>query len=1243
MRQLRIFSLVVVLCLIVLGRAYAQTVPDEDTLRVAVASELETANIPHPENYSPYAVHNIHIEESWALFNVVSAPVAYPKDARPPANILLGFAYWDGGTWRVFIEFTPEYYQQLNSVSRPLPEWLNWLKQREEQVQSAQPNESVSVPALPYVYGHAWRYTSGPHFGHNPAESIDFAPWPAQVPSAVYSVEAGTVVAVGEPDSKPDPPENCLTVERTSDKMKVYYLHVNENDVNRFRLGSPVKVGQFIGYTSLSQGCTGAPDGHHIHIEFRRVLSPYPINADNWYSMGGSSFNDWKLADASKFPVLLTKGTAVVTETHTGAPADNPMYNRVGSSDPNCPINISSGAVIYTGYKCDGSSYTFAGANGGTYLENVGKNNSINSIAIAPGWHVILHDVDPSQGNRTCLYGSVTDLRDYTYPGSAMIIAGTPSAIEVYNKGICPAKILEPVFSPACHTSSISASSVTDDCTPRDLTPPSATGYSVSIQDGTANLVADGVSDSGGSGIQRVQFSAKWNNEWRVVGSTNSSPYVFSWNMCASGTPDGQIEFGLEVWDNDGNNFVWSQHANNPLANKFFNCNPSGGTSTGSIKLFSLANYEGSIVWSGETGFSNSPNFDSYSLQIPSGWSVKIWRGDNRSGEMRCFSSSVSNLQDHGWQLAIQSIEGFSSNVCGTANTGYVVMCADNGCWQFGQGYHSMPSYGSGWNDIMTKVTNVPSNMSVMLFREGLSRGSVECYNNPQDPLPSGQPHDMFKQVTDAYVFDGQNCPITQHGNVLFNSDRNFGGYTWSAGKGPSYINMSNLGSQEWFNDAAESIRIPPGKSVVLYVHDSKEGDNSGCLTGEVGDLGSFNNKVSSVEIFDNTSCQPTAPTNLQVVYTTPTSLWLAWNHPAMGDVAFKIYRWNGSDFTFLFQTDIGSNSFIDENLPCNSDQFYKLSAVTGRGESPQIGWIQAKTDLCPYPSQPSLEIEGGKRTVVEGEPIYFGWTESANATEYLAELKGADTYSSGWQDGNKWVAFNVKPTIYIFQVTARNQRGEAYSDMQFIYVKVAAPELGAIDSETCSSNRIYWRDNSEYEEKFFVRRGGQIISEVASVPGQSEYSYLDEGLAESGSYTYTIEALSPGSSEGSFQNGFSETRTGVVRKCAVAPVAATLDTPINGTVFEAGQVVTFSWSGGTAQYYELSLTLIGGATQVYVVGDTSYSQSDLQSGQYQWSVKSVTDLGDISSQVGTFSIKEAPQPPPPPSTYQLYLPLIEK
>jgi len=91
----------------------------------------------------------------------------------------------------------------------------------------------------------------------------------------------------------------------------------------------------------------------------------------------------------------------------------------------------------------------------------------------------------------------------------------------------------------------------------------------------TSRTVSLQANASGGSGgINRVAFSAKWNNTWSGVQTDYSFPYAYDWDMCNSGVPNGDIELGLEAWDNAGNHYVYSEHAANYHITKNFNCTP---------------------------------------------------------------------------------------------------------------------------------------------------------------------------------------------------------------------------------------------------------------------------------------------------------------------------------------------------------------------------------------------------------------------------------------------------------------------------------------------------------------------------------------------------------------------------------------------------------------------------------------------------------------------------------------------
>ncbi len=110
---------------------------------------------------------------------------------------------------------------------------------------------------------------------------------------------------------------------------------------------------------------------------------------------------------------------------------------------------------------------------------------------------------------------------------------------------------------------------------PGDNTPPSASGFTATPSGGIANLSTSGVQDNpGGSGVREVRFSARFNNQWVGIGVDTTAPYSLAWDMCVSGVPDGDIELGMEVWDNANNVWIWSQHYGNPHITKNHNCAP---------------------------------------------------------------------------------------------------------------------------------------------------------------------------------------------------------------------------------------------------------------------------------------------------------------------------------------------------------------------------------------------------------------------------------------------------------------------------------------------------------------------------------------------------------------------------------------------------------------------------------------------------------------------------------------------
>lgn len=175
-----------------------------------------------------------------------------------------------------------------------------------------------------------------------------------------------------------------------------------------------------------------------------------------------------------------------------------------------------------------------------------------------------------------------------------------------------------------------------------DTTPPSASSFTAQASGGTALLRTSGVQDnSGGSGVREVRFSAKWSGAWRGIGVDTTSPYSLDWDMCASDVPNGDVELGMEVWDNAGNKWVWSEHYANPHITKDYNCAPpapaegvylyrntgqGGGSCYFTQDAPSIGNYCQSA------GYGSGWNDDAESVRVQGPYYFALFRDDNYSG-----------------------------------------------------------------------------------------------------------------------------------------------------------------------------------------------------------------------------------------------------------------------------------------------------------------------------------------------------------------------------------------------------------------------------------------------------------------------------------------------------------------------------------------------------------------------------------------------------------------------------------
>ena len=495
---------------------------DEKRLKLAVANYLNDHPLKISEGHLPFQIWNSRIEGEWALFNVISTPDSENTEQLGSFPVvLLGVANRESDRWKVYIESDVEYTSILNEI----PQWLTWLAQRQEVSTVSIANETVSVPGLPFTPGHAWRYTHGPNSGHKPFQSIDFAPWPRNVASMVYAVDNGRVVAIGNASGT----NNCITIERQSDLVKVYYLHLNDEQLNEWMIGDNVSLGDRLAETEVQNGCDGNVTSHHVHLEFRKLVNPYQDTENGWHQMLGSTLNGWQLGGIEQFEGtwLSKRDFKAFESTGSFAPTDDdPMKNRVGYSAIDCVENsfafLIYPVVLFQGDTCDGD---YQGFSSETAVSLSSFNNRTHSIYVQPGWHAVLYERTPGVGGVTCVYGSVTHLDRYLYPRTALSIGGSISSIEVIHGDTCSLEAnntnASPQYINQCATSALTHSATaTTACDP----PPNPTPTPSPGGNGSSELIPPKLVQPANNGIwghNDVTFS------WNTSPSANVDVYTF--------------------------------------------------------------------------------------------------------------------------------------------------------------------------------------------------------------------------------------------------------------------------------------------------------------------------------------------------------------------------------------------------------------------------------------------------------------------------------------------------------------------------------------------------------------------------------------------------------------------------------------------------------------------------------------------------------------------------------------------
>jgi hypothetical protein len=462
---------------------------------------------------------------------------------------------------------------------------------------------------------------------------------------------------------------------------------------------------------------------------------------------------------------------------------------------------------------------------------------------------------------------------------------------------------------------------------PYDTTPPTVSWVSPSngqtINSQTLHLEAN-ASDNA-SGINRVAFSAKWGGQWHSVATVYSAAFAYDWDMCGAGVPDGDVELGLEVWDNNGNPYYYSQHFTNYHITKNRNCNtqapptPAGwqrdqNCGTDGVTLYEFENYQGACLHTSGSAYSSSLRDYSFndiasSVRIVGNWTLYLFEHDNKGGGIKTIDADVTNLA--GWTF---------DNTASSADVKPRGSCKHIGLGKSpdlpgGISRTPEPNCGDGYLPGTTvQLQFIPDANANVLF--GYWGGNA-----------SGT-----SLTSSVYVMDESWAIANLVQCLALNTSLNpSGGGSIQASPSP------NCGTGYESGTTVTLVASPN----TGYAFGSWSNQASGTISTAILTMDADKTTVANFV--------PSTPSDLRIANTTPYAVSITWQDNSVNENSFQVYRWNGNTYVNIGSTGPNTSSFTNNGLTCGgTDYYYLVAAVNSVGSSQLAGSIKGTTSSCP-------------------------------------------------------------------------------------------------------------------------------------------------------------------------------------------------------------------------------------------------------------------------------------------------------
>ena len=410
-------------------RMHAQT--NDAALRAQVETALRQRGL-------PYAVAAVRSGEPWAVVDLYPLPVANGQALPTGGRVLL--AYHDAAGWRLVWPDDLAYAQALVT----LPDALLDPLAKQILLDSLTPAARAAGAALldgyrlPWPGGEAAYVTQT--YGDHGLGQIDF--W---IPSAVVvAAKAGEVVYINDSHtahgcSTEFSRYNNVVVVRHSATEYTLYLHIATGSVSpalknqvAAEGSAPIAQGALlarqgnIGYT-----CGG--DGSHLHLSTAAGYFVY-TNPDSLDEDNDGDFDEIVQSAWGSGHLAVDFAEAAYAQLAVW-PYDTTLVSQ--NNRATCTEALGAGVTLFGEAGCQGVRQAFADETLLLNLPDVGWNDRIRSLLLAPGWSLRVYQHANQLGASRCLTANLPDLAGVTFEGSTIALDRAISSLQILHGAAC--------------------------------------------------------------------------------------------------------------------------------------------------------------------------------------------------------------------------------------------------------------------------------------------------------------------------------------------------------------------------------------------------------------------------------------------------------------------------------------------------------------------------------------------------------------------------------------------------------------------------------------------------------------------------------------------------------------------------------------------------------------------------------------------------------------------------------------